>query len=204
MPIIDIRGITMTTVNLTARTGGSGMSGTRAILPTDVYRMRCIEAKMEDDTFAKPNQDGTLPQKLALTFEITVLTDEQQDIAAEREEEWDTVRIWHRFNPYYGTVREGGPSKFKEFLDNLVSWGVIPNLNLEAFEVESLAGIELKCSVIEYLKTMGANQGQPGNKITGFAAVRNGKKTRNVPQPVSVEDVKPTASAGVVEEELPF
>jgi hypothetical protein len=184
-------------VNLTERTGG-GMSGARAILPTDSYRMRCIEAKMEDDTFSKPNQDGTLPQKLALTFEVTALTEEQQEIASERDEEWDKVRIWHRFNPYYGTVREGGPSKFKEFLDNLVSWGVIPTLNLEAFEVESLTGIELKCSVIEYLKTMGVNQGQPGNKITGFAAVRNGKKSRNVPQPVAA------APAGVVEEELPF
>jgi len=194
-------------LNLTQRTGGSGMSGTRAILPTDSYRMRVIEAKMEDDTFAKPDRDGSLPQKLALTFEVTTLTDEQEEIAQEREEEWDKVRIWHRFNPYYGTVREGGPSKFKEFLDNLVSWGLLPALNLEAFEPESLNGIELKCSVVEYLKTMGVNQGQPGNKITGFAAVRAGKKTRNVPQPVNVAATIPVANepnGKVVEEELPF
>lgn len=187
-----------TTVNLTSRTGG-GMSGTRAVLPTDSYRMRIIEAKMEDDTFSKPDRDGVLPQKLALTFEITSLTDEQEEIAHEREEEWDKVRIWHRFNPYYGTVREGGPSKFKEFLDNLCSWGALPSLNLEAFEVESLVGIELKCSVIAYLKTMGANIGQPGNKITGFAAVRAPKKGKNVPQPV-----ENAPAGGVTEEELPF
>jgi hypothetical protein len=191
-------------LNLTQRTGGGGMAGTRAILPTDSYRMRCIEAKMEDDTFAKPDRDGTLPQKLVLTFEVTTLTDEQEEIAQEREEEWDKVRIWHRFNPYYGVVREGGPSKFKEFLDNLVTWGVIPTLNLEAFEVESLTGIELKCSVVEYLKTMGVNQGQPGNKITGFAAVRNGKKTRNVPTPVSVAEVAPAATPIITDETLPF
>ena len=188
-----------TIVNLTERTSGGGMSGPRAILPTDSYRMRIIEAKMEDDTFSKPNPDGTFPQKLALTFEVTSLTDEQEEIAHEREEEWDKVRIWHRFNPYYGTVREGGPSKFKEFLDNLVSWGVIPTLNLEAFEVESLTGMELKCSVIEYIKTMGANQGQPGNKITGFAAVRAAKKGKGTPPPVETP-----AAAGVTEEELPF
>ncbi len=189
-------------LNLTQRTGGSGMAGTRAILPTDSYRMRILEAKMEDDTFSKPDRDGTLPQKLALTFEVTSLTDEQEEIAAEREEEWDKVRIWHRFNPYYGTVREGGPSKFKEFLDNLVGWGLLPVLNLEAFEVESLAGIELKCSVVEYLKTMGVNQGQPGNKITGFAAVRVAKGKKNVPQPVKVAANDPD---GVVsEEDLPF
>lgn len=192
----------MAVMNLTQRTGGSGMSGTRAILPTDSYRMRIIEAKMEDDTFSKPDRDGTLPQKLALTFEVTSLTDEQEEIAAEREEEWDKVRIWHRFNPYYGTVREGGPSKFKEFLDNLVTWGALPTLNLEAFEVESLTGIELKCSVVEYLKTMGVNQGQPGNKITGFAAVRAPKKGRNVPQPVKV--VEETEDLDENGEPLPF
>jgi len=191
-----------TVMNLTQRTGG-GMAGERAILPTDSYRMRIIEAKMEDDTFSKPDRDGVLPQKLALTFEVTSLTDEQEEIATERGEEWDKVRIWHRFNPYYGTVREGGPSRFKEFLDNLNTWGLLPNLNLEAFEVESLVGIELKCSVIAYLKTMGANIGQPGNKITGFAAVRAPKKGKNVPEPVNVAATVPAAT-DMDEEALPF
>jgi hypothetical protein len=183
------------TMNLTQRTS-SGASQDRAILPTDSYRMRCLESKLEEDTFATPNKDGSIPEKIVLTWEVTALTDEQQEIAGERDEEWDKVRIWHRFNPYYGDVRAGGPSKFKEFLDNLASWGLL-SFDLEAFDPASLEGIELKCSVIAYTKTKGANAGQLGNKIVGFAPVRTGKKAKNVPQPVK-------ADAGVVEEELPF
>ena len=179
-------------MNLTERTS-NGNSQDRAILPTDSYRMKCLESKLEDDTFATPNKDGSLPKKIALTFEVTTLTEEQQEAASEADEEWDTVRIWHRFNPYYGDVRAGGPSKFKEFLDNLVSWGLI-TLDLESFDPGCLAGIELKCSVIAYTKTMGVNAGQLGNKIVGFAPVRASKKGRNVPQP----------SGAVVEEDLPF
>lgn len=186
-------------INLTQRSGGS-MSQERPVLPTDTYRMRIMDAKMEDDTFAKPNSDGSLPQKLALTFEITTLTEEQQEAAADAGQEWDEVRIWHRFNPFYGPVREGGPSKLKEFLDNLVTWGLIPELDLEAFAPESLVGVELKCSVVQYLKTMGANKGQPGNKITGFAAIKN--KRKNVPQPVKPADVQSAARDD--DEDLPF
>lgn len=190
----------MTTLDLTKRTGGGNGTGeARPILPTDTYRMKCLESKMEDDTFAKPNADGSMPQKVALTFEVSILTDEQQELAEERDEDWSTVRIWHRFNPYYGDVRAGGPSKFKEFLDNLVSWGLIPALNLEAFDPGVMQGIELRCSVLQYTKTMGENAGKPGNKIAGFAPVKAGKKTKNAPQ--AVEDVRPAATE---EEDLPF
>jgi hypothetical protein len=158
----------------------------RPVLPTDVYRMKILESKMENDTFAKPNKDGSIPQKVALTFEITTLTEEQQELANEAGQDWDTVRVWHRFNPFYGDVKAGGPSKFKEFLDNLVKWGLL-SLNLEAFDPECLVGIELKCSVAEYTKTMGDNAGKPGNKITAFAAVRKGKG-KNVPEPVDTRE----------------
>lgn len=189
-------------MNLKERSGGGGSTQERAILPTDSYRMKCIESKLEDDTYSKPNRDGTLPQKIALTFEVTTLTDEQEDLATERGEEWDKVRIWHRFNPFYGDVRAGGPSKFKAFLDNLATWSLL-NLNIEAFDPASLEGIELKCSVEEYIKTMGTNAGQPGNKITAFAPVRlkGAKAPRNTPQPVNVADVAPAA---VEDEALPF
>ncbi len=193
----------MSTLDLTKRTGGgSGTGEARPILPTDTYRMKCIEAKLEDDTFAKPNPDGSFPQKIALTFEMAQLTDEQQEIAEERDEDWSSVRIWHRFNPYYGDVRAGGPSKFKEFLDNLVTWGLLAGLALEVFDPEIFVGMELKCTVLHYLKTMGENTGKPGNKITGFASVRPVKKGKNTPQPVAAEEVAPVG--GVVEEELPF
>lgn len=198
----------MAPMNLKERSSGGGSTQEYVVLPNDSYRMKVIESRLEDDTFSKPNRDGSLPQKIALTFEITTLTDEQEDAANEREEEWDTVKIWHRFNPFYGDVRAGGPSKFKEFLDNLVEWGLL-NLNLEAFDPASLEGLELKCSVIKYTKTMGVNVGQPGNKITGFAPVRvkGAKAPKNTPQPVKVSDVAPAASATESDhegEDLPF
>lgn len=179
----------MTTMNLN-QPPRTGSAEDRPVLPTDVYRMKILESKLEDDTFAKLNKDGSRPQKFALTFEITTLTEEQQEIAAERDEEWDEVRIWHRFAPYYGEVKAGGPSKFKEFLDNLVKWGLL-DLNLESFDPESLCGIELKCSVAEYTKTMGENAGKPGNKITAFAPVRKASKARNAPEPTTVDEDLP-------------
>lgn len=187
----------MTTVNLNQRSGGGASSGTaRPIIPSDTYRMRCIEADVQEDNFAKPDRDGHRPEQVVLTFEMSVLTDEQQEIADERGEEWDTVRVWHRFAFFYGDVKAGGPSKFKEFLDNLVTWSLISTINLEAFELTSLVGIELKCVVTEYKKTMGDNAGKPGNKITGFAPVRvkGAKAPKNTPQIVDVADVKPAAS----------
>lgn len=178
----------MATINLNQRSAMSGSGEARPVLPTDFYRMKVIDSKLEDDTFAKPDANGVWPQKLALTLEITTLTEEQQEAADEAGEEWDTVRIWHRFNPYYGTVKAGGPSKFKEFLDNIVEWGLLPGLNLDAFDVESLVGIELRCSVLQYIKTMGENAGKPGNKITAFAPVRRASKKKNVPEPITTTD----------------
>lgn len=163
----------------------------RPVLPTDSYRMRIMDAKLEDDTFAKPNSDGSMPQKFVLTFEMTTLTEEQQEAATELEQDWSEVRVWHRFNPFYGLVREGGPSRFKEFLDNLIGWGLVA-VDLRAFDVVSLVGIELKCSVLHYIKTKGVNTGQPGNKITGFAPIK--PKRKNAPQAASVAATVPAAT----------
>lgn len=177
-----------TVLNLNARTPGASTGEERPVLPTDMYRMKIIDAKMEDDTFAKPNAAGQLPQKLALTFEMTTLSEEQQEAADEAGQDWNEVRIWHRFNPYYGPVKAGGPSKFKEFLDNLMKWGLLSIPDLELFDVETLVGIELRCSVQHYLKTMGENAGKPGNKIVAFAPVKKAKG-KNVPEPVTEDDL---------------
>lgn len=197
----------MTVLNLNQRTSGNSTGEARPVLPTDIYRMKCIEAKMQDNTFEKPNKDGTMPQQIVLTFEMAQLTDDQQEAMEEADEDWSAVRIWHRFAPYYGDVKAGGPSKLKEFLDNLVAWGLIPTLDMETgFDLETLTTVELKCSVLQYAKTMGENAGKPGNKITGFAAVRAAKKGKNIPVPLtSAEEIQPAAvAAGVEEEDLPF
>jgi hypothetical protein len=177
----------MATISLKnpARSGGSGED--RPILPTDMYRMKIIDSKLEDDTYAKPDKDGVLPVKLALTFEVSTLSEEQQEQADEAGQDWSTVRVWHRFNPYYGDVKAGGPSKFKAFIDDLVKWNLLVIPDMDAFDVETLCGVELRCSVQLYLKTMGENAGKPGNKIVAFAAIRKASKNKNIPEPATVD-----------------
>lgn len=197
----------MAVVNLN-RGGNSGQSTTdRPILPTDMFRMKCVEATLKEDTFAQPLKDGTKPLKISTVWEVQTLTDEQADAAAEAGEEWVGVRIWKDFNPYYGDVRDGGPSKFKAFIDDLRAQGLLPNFDPDAFEVEDLAGIEQKASVQLYTKTMGENAGKPGNKIMAFAPLRpaRGAKTtakpaaRNTPQVLP----EPEAPSGYLED-VPF
>lgn len=166
--------------NLTG--GASGTTIDRAVIPTDMYRMRCVEAEIKDNTFEKPNKDGTLPQKLATVWEITSLTEEQAESAADAAEVWIGVRIWKDFAPYYGDVKDGGPSKLKEFIDSLRTQGYLANFDPNDFDPNVLVGIEQKVSVLSYIKTMGPNTGQPGNKIAGFAALR-AKKNGDKPKP---------------------
>lgn len=186
-----------TMISLSGSKGGGSSNEERPVLPTDIYRMKIVEAGIEDDSFAKPNKDGSLPQKIVLTWEVSWLTEEQQEAADEAGEEWLGVRVWSRFAPYYGDVRAGGPSKFKAFIDSLREQGHLTDFDPDNFDVEDLVDIEQRVSVEKYIKTMGANAGQPGNKATAFAPVRPTKKgakgattavvrppARNVPQPI--------------------
>ena len=165
----------MATVSLTGN-GGSGTTADRPVIPGDTYRMKCIEASIKDNTFEKPNKDGTQPQKLSTVWEITQLTQEQEETADELEQEWTGLRFWKDFAPYYGDVREGGPSKLKEFIDGLREQGHLEGFDPDDFDPESLVGIEQKVTLIKYTKTMGPNTGAPGNKIAGFSPLKVTKK----------------------------
>lgn len=172
----------MGTVNLSSGSAG-GMTTDRPVIPTDMYRMKCIEAAMKDNTFEKPNKDGTQPQKISTVWEVTALTEEQSEIAEEREEKWIGLRIWKDFAPFYGDTKDGPPSKFKEFIDSLRAQGYLENFDPEAFDLNDLVGVEQKVSVLNYTKTMGPNTGDPGNKIVGFASLRTPKKNGTKPAP---------------------
>lgn len=169
----------MTVLNLNQPTRTSSNSEDRPILPTDTYHMKVIDSKIEPDQFDK-KKDGTPRDKLVLTFEMVDLTPQQQKAAKKLDQDWSEIRLWYRLNPFYSTVKAGGPSKFKEFLDNLVEWGLL-TLNLEAFDPEALVGIELKCTVVKYTKTMGDNAGKPGNKIVAFAPLETAETDDGLP-----------------------
>lgn len=172
----------MATLNLKAHSNGS--RGTFSLLETDVYRMKIARASIEADQFAEARKDGTQPEKLVLCWEVTEASPEQDDSVV-------GLSVWQRINPYYGTVREGGVSKFKAFLDSLEDQGLL-TIDLENFDTDSLIGVEQRISVEKYIKTMGANAGQPGNRVATILPLRRRKApakaapTKNVA--VAVDD----------------
>jgi len=179
----------MAVVNLQARTGGS-QQGEFKLLETDVYRAKIADVTMEEDRFAQPNADGARPMKLVIRWEVTEAGEEQDDDCVGQ-------AVWQRFNPYYGTVKEGGPSKFMAFIDALKEQDLLPGFDPGAFDTAMLLNIEQKISVENYIKTMGDNAGKPGNKVLMVMPLKRAKKAK---------EAKPAAvPAGVVEEEdLPF
>lgn len=132
-------------------------------LPTDTYIMKISEAAIEDDKFAQPDRDGVQPQKLVLTWEISKLTPEQEAAGIKLGE-----KVWQRLNPYYGTVKDGGPSKFMAFVQGLVEQKMLPE---GEFDTGDFIGITQRVLVEEYIKTMGPNVGKPGNRIASVASL---------------------------------
>ena len=175
--------------------GGGGSSKDFVLLPSDIYRMKVTKATVEENRFADPKPDGSKPLQIVLTWEMTVLTDEQRDASDEAGEDWDTAAVWQRLNPYYGPVRDGGVSKFQAFIDMLREQGYLENFDPDAFDPESLLGIEQRVNVERYYKSMGENAGKPGNKVVNVLALKRPKKakeaapTRNVPIAVPAGDI---------------
>lgn len=185
----------MPVINLNEkRSSTSTMSAERPVLPTDIYRMRVVECEIGDNPFEN-NKDGTPKKQLNLTWEVTALTEEQQEIADERGEEWVGVRVWQHSGLYYGDVKAGGPSKFKAFIEKVRSAGYLPNFDLDAFDTDELVGVEMKVSISEYIKQQGENAGKPGNKVLDVTALRQKgtpkvkQAPRNVPQAIEESDI---------------
>lgn len=159
----------MAVVNLQQRTGGTG--GDFELLESDVYRMKVADVKLEEDQFADASPDGTRPVKVVIRWEVTEAGEDQDDDIVGR-------AVWQRFNPYYGDVRDGGPSKFKAFIDGLREQDLLPAFDPAAFDTAVLVGVEQKVSVEKYIKTMGKNAGQPGNKVVSVMPLRRAKKAK--------------------------
>jgi hypothetical protein len=178
-----------TTINTQARQGNG--STEFKLLETDVYRMKIAAATLEEDQYADPQGDGSKPIRLVLRWEVTEATEDQDE---------DVVgnAVWHRLNPWYGSVRDGGASKFKAFIEQLRDQGLLADFNPQAFDVESLVRIEQRVSVEKYSKTMGPNAGKPGNKVVSVLPLRRTKRAAENGKP-------PAAKPSAVEDlDLPF
>jgi hypothetical protein len=159
-------------------------AGEFALLETDVYRMKIVRAHIEVDQYAEKRKDGTQPEKLVLCWEVS-------EAGPEQDEDVVGLSVWQRMNPYYGTIREGGVSKFKAFLDSLAEQGLIELDPAAGFDTDSLIGLEQRVGVEKYIKTMGPNAGQPGNRVVSILPLKR-KATkqgtpparRNVPEAV--------------------
>lgn len=170
-----------------------GRPADAVILPTDVYLMEIMDAVIEDDQFAEPRKDGSKQQRIVVTWEVYALTPEQQEVG-EESEPFLNQRVWQRFAPYYGPVRDGGDSKFKAFIDMLREQGYLKEFDPMMFDTDALVGIKQRVSVENYKKTMGPNAGQPGNKVVSVLPIRRGKASA----------VKAAPKGTVEEEDLPF
>jgi hypothetical protein len=172
-------------------------SSTYEVLPTDTYVMKVAEAVIEDDKFATPSRDGTQPQKLVLTWEISKLTPEQETAGIALGE-----KVWQRINPYYGTVKDGGPSKFMALVQSLVEQKMLPEGD---FEASDFVGVTQRVLVEEYIKTMGANAGKPGNRIASVAPLVVQRRTqRPMVQPPTTPTNKTLPTDDPDADNLPF
>ncbi len=167
----------MAPINTTARRNATTASDF-VILPSDVYRMRIAKAVVDENRFGEVQADGTKPLQLVLTWEVTTLTEEQADAAADAAEAWVGAAVWQRLNPYYGPVRDGGVSRFQSFIDNLRAQGFLADFDAAMFDPESLVGIEQKVTVEQYIKSQGDNTGKPGNKVMSVLPIKTARARR--------------------------
>lgn len=178
----------------TQKSKGGNSGGSMTLLETDVYRMQIKRAVLEEDQYAEALADGTKPEKLVLTWEVTSATDEQDADCV-------GLAVWQRFNPYYGPVRDGGVSKFKAFIDGLREQGFLPDFDPNLFDTDSLIGIEQRVSVEKYAKTMGPNAGQPGNRIASILPLKR-KPAAAAPAKVPAKRNVPVAVEGGEDDEI--
>lgn len=143
-------------------------------LSTGQYVMQIAAAKIAPSPFA--NDDGEFPDRLSITWKLAEWNDEYAEAGYQ-----EGQKVFQQFNPWYGESKKGA-SKFKQFIDPLIQEGLIP-AQFEIAEGDTdetegdLVGITRRVMVENYLKTMGANKGQPGNRVLAVTAPRTVKST---------------------------
>ena len=114
-------------------------------LPADTYYMKIRECSLTDSKFI--NKDTGEPDKqIQITWEISRLTEEQQDDPDVDPERW--VKQWLGF--FYGATKGGtSSSKLKVFIDSLIEQGFLQDFDPETGDIDTdwLVGIEQKVSL---------------------------------------------------------
>lgn len=109
--------------------------------PADTYYARIREADIVESKFK--DKDGNAQFQIALTWEVTRLTVEQQEAELEPGK-W--FRQWISF--YYGQTKNG-PSKLKIFIDNLQAQGLLEEFDptSKIIDTDWFIGIEQRVGV---------------------------------------------------------
>ena len=151
----------------TERPAGNGKVS--ALLPDDeVFVLTINDAKIEVDEYAKPEADGTKPEKLVITWELEAedITRKQKRMGVEAGK-----RIWQRLALFYYVKEDGMPTQLKAVLDALDGRengeGLIFTVDVAALYEDPgmLVGIKAPCRVEQYAKTKGARKGEFDNRI---------------------------------------
>lgn len=132
------------------------------LLETDIYRMEIKKAEIAPNTFAEPDDAGNYPDQLLIVWECYEATPDQDDACVGR-------AVFQRMTPWYGTGRRGD-SQFKVLIDSLneqaESLGIEP-IDPTDFDPLALVGIRQRVNVENYIKSMGKNKGDNGNRVVG-------------------------------------
>jgi len=181
-------------------TGGSGGNGDFGVFPEDTYSAEIIKAEITESKF-KDDKTGETKYQLAITWEINELTDEQAEDGLQLGK-W--VKQW--IGLWYGTTKDGTPSKLKAFLDKLHSQELLPEeFDPDAADLELdtdwLVGIKQKIVVgvrgdfntvtaVQAPRRKGAVATAPAAKVKPAPAVA----VRNRPQPLKEQFAESAAS----------
>lgn len=158
-------------------------------LETGTYPMRIAEAQIAKSKFA--DDRGDFRDELTLVWELTKPHRPEWTEAGYSEGQ----RVFQRMAPFYGSTKAGIDSRFKQFIDRLLKVGLIKSNFWIAGEGDApnqgdLVGITMNVMVEQYIKTQGANAGQPGNKVLATALI-DGKPQPQTPAPPIAERTKP-------------
>ena len=167
----------------TMRTGGAG-SGEYLPLPEDIYVMKILESDITLSAF-KDEKTGEDQYQLALTWEISRLTEEQREADVD-DSRW--VKQW--FSLFYGETKKG-PSKLKAFIDSLCSQGLLKEFDETTGEIDSDWFLE-----IEQRVTVGVNP-KGYNTVVMISPLRKKGPAapRNAPQRIEQAPVTPARPA---------